>query len=1094
MPLRLDVRKKLSSRSDRVKAVDLHPSEPWICACLYNGNVHVWNIESQQLIKTFEVCPVPVRAVRFIARMNWIVTGADNQCLTVYNYNTLERVHQQVEAHGDYIRSIVVHPTQPLILTCSDDVMIRLWDWEKNWKCVQIFSGHSHYVMQLVINPKDNNTFASASLDCTVKVWSLGSPQANFTLEGHEKGVNCVDYHPSPDKPYLASGSDDHTVRIWDYQTKLCVQVLEGHVQNVTALAFHTELPVILTGSEDDTVRVWHSTTYRLESTLNYGLGRVWTVQCRGVGGRQTVVGVGYDEGTVVIALGREHPAVSMDASGKLVCARHSEMVNANLRSVIAAAMTAGGGGGAPAATEGVGDSSIIEDGARLPVVYKEMGASEIFPHTVAHNANGRFLAVCGDGEYVIYTAMALRNRTFGSALEFVWSQADPNVYAVLESNSTFKIFKNFKEVKSVKMDFGADQIFGGHLLGVRSVAGFTFYDWSTGVLVRRIDVTPVLVYWSENGNQVAICTKDTFYILRYRPEVVVDAMIQGITDPDGVEAGFELIPDGEVKESVKSGCWFGEAFLFTNSTNRLQYYVGGELVSVAHLDQPMYLLGYLASENRVFLINRDLKVVSYTLSLSVLEYESAVLRGDFESADSILPNIPTAARTKVAHFLERQGFKQQAMRVTVDPEHKFDLAIQLDDVTTAHDLIKEEDVEGNEAKWKQLAEVALKECNFSLAQECFDKTQDYASFLLIASSCGDVGMMQKLASDASSAQVDNLAFIAFFILGNLEACFELLLKSERYPEAAFFARTYLPSKASEAVEKWRKWLEVSHPKAAEALANPSQYPNLFPHWEECLAAEKWLAEDHKKRKTLPATAYPQQTPLWERNVTEEMAASEPLSADLLDVQKEVEFMPIPSHDPMEELFGTPRIHTEEEEEEEKGGFASFPNFDEPRELIPQFSEVPEVNQEKGDIFAPAEPPTPVIESKSDPIEDLLKLSQVHTEASAQNGAEEEDEEEEKDEPFHDVGQQEDVVNPFASLSTTEKHPIRLDDLKFDDLELEQQLAAFNIGASEGIQKSSQKKNPTDDDGWGDENDDEEGGENEDFKWVKRRDTVEAII
>lgn len=128
-----------------------------------------------------------------------------------------------------------------------------------------------------------------------------------------------------------------------------------------SALAFHTELPVILTGSEDDTVRVWHSTTYRLESTLNYGLGRVWTVQCRGVGGRQTVVGVGYDEGTVVIALGREHPAVSMDASGKLVCARHSEMVNANLRSVIAAAMATGGGGGAPGAVEGAGEGGIIE-------------------------------------------------------------------------------------------------------------------------------------------------------------------------------------------------------------------------------------------------------------------------------------------------------------------------------------------------------------------------------------------------------------------------------------------------------------------------------------------------------------------------------------------------------------------------------------------------------------------------------------------------------------------------------------------------------------------------------------------------------------
>lgn len=59
----------------------------------------------------------------------------------------------------------------------------------------------------------------------------------------------------------------------------------------------------------------------------------------------------------------------------------------------------------------------------------------------------------------------------------------------------------------------------------------------------------------------------------------------------------------------MKTGCWFGDAFLFTNASNRLMYYVGGELVTVAHLDRPMYLLGYLAAENRVFLSDRDLKV-----------------------------------------------------------------------------------------------------------------------------------------------------------------------------------------------------------------------------------------------------------------------------------------------------------------------------------------------------------------------------------------------------------------------------------------------------------------------------------------------------
>jgi coatomer subunit beta' len=74
------------------------------------------------------------------------------------------------EAHSDYIRAVVVHPTQPYVLSSSDDMLIKLWDWDKNWANTQVFEGHSHYVMQLAINPKDTNTFASASLDRTIKV------------------------------------------------------------------------------------------------------------------------------------------------------------------------------------------------------------------------------------------------------------------------------------------------------------------------------------------------------------------------------------------------------------------------------------------------------------------------------------------------------------------------------------------------------------------------------------------------------------------------------------------------------------------------------------------------------------------------------------------------------------------------------------------------------------------------------------------------------------------------------------------------------------------------------------------------------------
>jgi coatomer subunit beta' len=107
------------------------------------------------------------------------------------------------------------------------------------------------------------------------------------------------------------------------------------------------------------------------------------------------------------------------------------------------------------------------------------------------------------------------------------------------------KVYKNFVEKPGgLDIPFQADGLTGGVLLGVKGQGGISFYDWATGGLVRRIEVEPKQVYWSENGELVTLACDDTFYVLRFSRENYIEAAHAGQVDEDGVEAAFEVITD----------------------------------------------------------------------------------------------------------------------------------------------------------------------------------------------------------------------------------------------------------------------------------------------------------------------------------------------------------------------------------------------------------------------------------------------------------------------------------------------------------------------------------------------------------------------
>merc|ERR550537_1398096 len=79
-----------------------------------------------------------------------------------------------------------------------------------------------------------------------------------------------------------------------------------------------------------------------------------------------------------------------------------------------------------------------------------------------------------------------------------------------------------------------------------------------------------------------------------------------------------------------------------------------------------------------------------------------------------------------------------------------------------------------------------------------------------------------------------------------------------------------MPSKVSEMVSLWRTDLERVSKRAAESLADPTNYANMFPDLALALQAELLITQ-RRQKGLLPAAAYPKAKAELDLNLIDEM-------------------------------------------------------------------------------------------------------------------------------------------------------------------------------------------------------------------------------
>ena len=160
--------------------------------------------------------------------------------------------------HKSLINDVAISPTGLLIASASSDCTVRIWSNSSEDDPLQsclIFKHNSLPVKSVDISC-DSKLIVTGSDDKTVKIIKISDKKVLANFAAHSNWVKCVRF--SKDSRLIVSASDDKTVKLWDVTRQLPNSTLENvHNGVVNVVRFHPDNFSLATGCFDKKIRIF---------------------------------------------------------------------------------------------------------------------------------------------------------------------------------------------------------------------------------------------------------------------------------------------------------------------------------------------------------------------------------------------------------------------------------------------------------------------------------------------------------------------------------------------------------------------------------------------------------------------------------------------------------------------------------------------------------------------------------------------------------------------------------------------------------------------------------------------------------------------
>ncbi|KAE8136365.1 coatomer WD associated region-domain-containing protein [Aspergillus pseudotamarii] len=777
---------KFESKSSRAKGIAFHPKRPWILVSLHSSTIQLWDYRMGTLIDRFEEHDGPVRGIDFHPTQPLFVSGGDDYKIKVWNYQT-RRCLFTLNGHLDYVRTVFFHPELPWILSASDDQTIRIWNWQ-NRSLICTMTGHNHYVMCAQFHPTED-LIASASLDQSVRIWDISGlrkkhsapttmsfedqmARANpsqadmfgntdavvkFVLEGHDRGVNWVSFHPT--LPLIVSAGDDRLIKLWRMSdTKAWeVDTCRGHFQNASACLFHPHQDLILSVGEDKTIRAWDLNKRTSVQSFKRDLDRFWVIAAHP---EINLFAAGHDTGVMVFKLERERPASTVYQNQLFYITKEKH----------------------------VKSYDFAKNAESPPMLsLRKLGAPWVPPRTVSYNPAERAILVTSPTDGGVYELIHLPRDATG-AVEPTDVKRGQASSAVFVARNRFAVFNQTNQqvdikdlsnstTKTIKPPPGTTDIyFGG--------TGCLLFVTPTTVVLFDIQQKKQLAELAVSGVKYVVWSNDGLYaalLSKHNVTIVTKSLEQ-------VSSLHETI-------RIKSAAWDDAGVLLYSTLNHVKYsLLNGDNGIIRTLDQTVYLVK--VKGRNVYCLDRSAKPRILEIDPTEYRFKLALVKRNYDEMLQIIKTSSLVGQSIIS-YLQKKGYPEIALQFVQDPQTRFELALECGNLDVAVEMARELD---RPNLWSRLGTEALAHGNHQVVEMAYQKQRNFdkLSFLYLAT--GDQEKLGRMAKIAEHRGDFTSRFQNAIYRGDVEDRIQMFKEVDLYPLAYMTAKTHGLTEEAESI------------------------------------------------------------------------------------------------------------------------------------------------------------------------------------------------------------------------------------------------------------------------------------------------------